>query len=155
VISVKYLNPFLEAIGNVLQAEAGLNARRAGSLKLSHSSHTTHDVTVLIHMIGHIRGVVIFSMSEDLALTIVGRILDQPFKEFNDLARSGISELGNVIVGQAGMGLAQVGYQVDISVPTLLQGRGMKISTLDLERIIVPIQTEAGALQVDLALRAI
>jgi chemotaxis protein CheX len=153
MINVKFLNPFLAAVSNILTIEAGIKAERGGNLKLAHDGYVTDDITVLVSLIGQVRGVVIFGMSEKTALSIVARILGQPFDEFDDLACSGISELGNVITGQASTGLGTVGYKVDISVPTVLRGRGTLISTLDIDRVVVPIKTDIGPMQIDLALR--
>ena len=49
--------------------------------------------------------------------------------------------------------LSQAGYETTISPPTLIQGRGIKISTLDFSRIVVPLTTDIGEIMVHLALR--
>ncbi|MFN8455264.1 MAG: hypothetical protein U0401_11465, partial [Anaerolineae bacterium] len=41
-----------------------------------------------------------------------------------------------------------------ISVPTLIVGKGSRISTLGIDRVVVPLETELGTLRVNLALRA-
>ena len=73
--------------------------------------------------------------------------------EFDRLAQSGIAELGNVITGQASRRLAEAGFQADISPPTLVMGKGTLISTLDFQRLMVPLRTPLGDLQINLALR--
>ena len=151
-MNVQFLNPFVEAAFAVLEAEAGLEAKR-GQLSLQRSAATSDDITVLISMVGQVQGVVLYSLSEMTALAIVSKILGQPFEEFDELAQSGIGEIGNVITGQAGNRLSQVGYEVNISPPTMIMGKGTLISTLDFERIKVPIQTEFGTIQLDIALR--
>jgi chemotaxis protein CheX len=150
--NVKFMNPFIEAASDVLKAEVGTKVQR-GDLTLQKSSMTTNDITVLISLVGQVQGVVLYGLSLNTALTLVSRITEQEFKEFDNLAQSGIAELGNVITGRATVKLAEAGYTSMISPPTLIQGKNMQISTLDFARIIVPLITEAGEITVHLALR--
>lgn len=151
-MNVQFLNPFIEAAFSVLQAEANLEAKRK-DLSLQKAASTTDEVTVLVSMVGQVKGIVLYGMSEKMSLGIVSRILDQPFEEFDDLAQSGIGELGNVITGQAGQRLAGAGYEVNISPPTLIQGKGAIISTLDFDRLVVPLATDLGDITIHLAVR--
>jgi chemotaxis protein CheX len=153
-MNVKFLNPFLLAAADVLEAEVGLASTR-GSLSLQKSSLTGSEVTVLISIIGQVQGVVLYGMSIATSLAIVSRIMGQPFTEFDNLAQSGIGELGNVISGKATINLSNAGFQTTISPPTLIVGEGAQISTLDFSRIVVPLETEVGQLVVHLAVREI
>jgi len=151
-MKVDYLNPFLDAAREVLAAEADVHVSH-GPLVLQRSALTTDDITVLISMVGRVQGVVLYGLSQDTALNLVGRIMAQEFHEFDNLAQSGIAELGNVITGRASVKLAEAGYPTDISPPGLVLGRDVTISTLDFPRIVVPLSCEAGSLMVHLALR--
>ncbi len=151
-MNVKFLNPFVDAANEVLMAEASMKVTR-GSLTLQKSAMTASDVTVLLTLVGQVQGVVLYGMSTSTALKIVSRMMGQDFAEFDNLAQSGVAELGNVITGCATIKLAEVGYEATISPPTVIEGRGVKISTLDFSRIVVPLTTEAGDIIIHLALR--
>lgn len=151
-MNVTFLNPFVEAAFQVLEAEVGVKAER-GELSLERSACTSNDVTVMISMVGQVRGVVLYGISEKTGIEIVSRILGQRFDEFDELAQSGIGELGNVITGQASQRLAAVGLEAQISPPTLVMGKGTLISTLDFQRLVVPLHTEVGDMVIHLALR--
>jgi chemotaxis protein CheX len=151
-MNVKFMNPFLEAADEVLRAECGLEAKR-GSLSLQKSALTADDITVLISLIGDIQGVVLYGLSTKTALAIVSRVMGQEFREFDSLAQSGVAELGNVITGRATVKFSQAGFSANISPPTLIQGKGVTISTLDFARVCVPLQTEVGEMMAHLALR--
>ena len=75
------------------------------------------------------------------------------FEEFDALAQSGIGELGNVITGRAAVLLAEAGFPADIAPPMLLVGRNMLISTLDVQRLVIPIETEMGNVEIQVALK--
>lgn len=151
-MNVRFLNPFVEAACEVLQAEMGITAER-GTLSLQRSACTADEVTAMIALVGDVEGVVLYGMSEATAIAMVSRILGQPFDAFDDLAQSGIGELSNVITGQASMRLADAGFEAKISPPTLVIGAGTTISTLDFQRLVVPLHTELGDVYVHLALR--
>ncbi|MHB0875720.1 MAG: chemotaxis protein CheX, partial [Anaerolineae bacterium] len=107
----------------------------------------------LISLVGDVQGSVMYSMPTSMALGLVARMMGEPFEEFDELAQSGIGELGNVITGQAATKLSQTGITVDLSVPTLIIGRGATISTLDFQRLVVPLDTDLGTMHIHLALR--
>jgi chemotaxis protein CheX len=152
VTNVKFLNPFVEAANEVLQAEARVSVTR-GALSLHKSALTTDEVTVLISLVGQVQGVVLYSLSVRTGLALISRMMNQAFTEFDNLAQSGVAELGNVITGRASVKLSEAGVTSTLSPPTLIQGRGVSLSTLDFARIVVPLACEVGEITVHLALR--
>mgnify|MGYP001277081214 CR=1 FL=1 len=149
---VALLNPFIVAAGEVLNTELGVRASR-GSLTLNREAHVSDDISVLISIVGDIWGVAIISLSFETAKLIVSQMLGEKVPEFNELAQSGIGELGNVITGRATTKLSEAGFDADISVPTMIVGKGSRISTFDMDRLIVPLETEYGIVTLSLALR--
>ena len=145
-------NAFIVAAGKVLGSETDMSVQR-GSLELHRDAYVTDDITVLISVVGDIWGIVIISLSFDTAKAVISQMLGQEITEFSELAQSGIGELGNVIVGQASTRLAEAGYNTDISVPTLIVGKGSTISTLDIDRLVVPLETKLGTVRLNIALR--
>jgi chemotaxis protein CheX len=151
-MNVKHLIPFIEAAYEVILAEAGYKMRRGG-LSLDKGPYLTDEITVIISLVGDASGTVFYSLSGKTALNIVSVILGEPLHELDALAQSGIAELGNVITGRASVKLAQAGFESTISPPTLMIGEGAVISTLDLPRLIVPLEGEPGNLVIHLALQ--
>lgn len=152
-MNVKFLNPFVEAAYEVLHMETKYQTTQ-GEVKLGKSASITDDVTVILSLIGLAEGMVFYSMSEQTAKAFASAILGKEFTEFDGLAQSGIAELGNVITGRAVVKLSRAGYHASISPPTLLLGAGAQISTLDVPRITVPIESDkGGTLTIHLALR--
>jgi chemotaxis protein CheX len=151
-MNVKFLNPFLDATFEVIEFETGLNLQR-GQLSLEKNAYVTEDLTVIISLVGAVEGNVLYSMSKTTALALVSRIMGQPVDAMDPLMQSGIAELGNVITGRASIKLAEAGYESNISPPTLLVGKGATIYTLDIGRVVVPLNSEYGSLRIHLALR--
>src|SRR5688572_26357817 len=118
-MNVNLMNPFLRAAKEVLEQETGLQVSR-GDLSLQRSCYTGTDITTLLSVMGDVRGVVLYGIDEPMALQLVSTMLGQPQELFDELAQSGIAELGNVITGLATTGLGEAGYRCNISVPTLI-----------------------------------
>lgn len=151
-MNVKFLNPFIEATFEVLKIESGITSER-GDLSLEKTPYMTQDVTVIIGLVGSVQGTVFYGMDTSTALAIVSRMIGDTIPELNNLAQSGIAELGNVITGRASVKLSQAGFEATISPPSLLIGAHATISTLDFARLVVPINTDCGTILIHLALR--
>ena len=149
---VEFVNPFVQAAREVVEYEIGGQTAR-GKIRVEKSAYTTDEVTAVVGVAGRVAGVVLYSMSEATARAIVSRLMAQEFPEFDSLAQSGIGELGNVITGRAGALLAEAGYPSNITPPALLVGKGTMVTTLDLNRLVFPLQTEVGPLEVQVVLR--
>jgi chemotaxis protein CheX len=80
-------------------------------------------------------------------------MMGQDFPELDALAQSGIAELGNVITGRAACLLSEGGLASDLAPPMLIVGRGSMISTLDVQRLVIPMQTEFGQIEIQVALK--
>jgi chemotaxis protein CheX len=152
-VKVEIISPFLQAASEVLESELGADPER-GALHVQKSACTTNEVTTVVGVTGQVAGIVLYSMSMATAIGLVSRMMGQEFTEFNALAQSGIGELGNVITGRAVVLLSQAGYQTNITPPALVIGMGTMITTLDLNRLVFPLQTDVGALEVQVVLKA-
>lgn len=146
------LEPFVQAAREVLAHEIGAEVT-PGRLSLEKGAATTLDVTVVIGITGRLTGVALYSMENEVARGIVGKMVGSPVAELDELALSGIAELGNVITGHATTLLAQLGLHCDISPPMLLLGSGSRISTMAIQRLVIPLETDLGTLSAQVAIK--
>ena len=151
-MNVNFLNPFVNAAFEVIQAEAGITSQR-GDLTLERVPYRTEDITVIIGLVGSVEGTVFYSMDQKTAMFLVSKMLGEEITVIDRLAQSGISELANVITGRASVLLSESGFEATISPPALIIGKDAIISTLDFPRLIVPLMMETGQLRIHLALR--
>jgi chemotaxis protein CheX len=147
----EFVNPFLQAASEVLQAELGAEPSR-GVVALRKSACTTEDVTALVRVYGAIAGYVLYSMNDHTARSIVEHIQGTPCAQLDEVARSGIGELGNVITGRAATLLAEAGYSSVLAPPQLIVGQGTMISSVDERRLVIPLETLAGKLEIEVVL---
>src|SRR5919204_540468 len=135
--------PFVLAAKGVLEQEIGGDIGR-GSISVEKGDFEAGEVTAVVGVTGTLSGAVMYRMSEATALAIVRQMMGQKFGELDALARSGVGELGNVISGRAGVLLEKAGVRTEIAPPMLIVGRGGSMSSLDIPRLLVPLQTSAG-----------
>lgn len=146
------LEPFVEAAREVLAQELGIEVT-PGKLALATGAATTLDVTVVIGITGRLTGIAVYGMPSAMALGVVGRMLGTPVTALDEMALSGIAELGNVITGHATTLLAGLGLVCDISPPILLLGAGSRLSTVSIQRLVIPLATDIGTLQAQVAIK--
>ena len=92
-------------------------------------------------------------MAETVSLKLISAILGQDASELDELGQSGIAEMANVIAGTAGIQLADENIETIINPPLVLVGRGARLSTVEIQRLVVPLTTAYGEVKLHVALR--
>jgi chemotaxis protein CheX len=151
---VEYINPFVEATFNVLNEVLDVDVKR-GELSLKSATIAIQGVAALVGLAGDVEGRVLFDMTRETALVVAGVMNGQVFSELDDLAKSTIQELANMITAQAVTKLHDLGFKFDLTPPALFTGENMEVSnTLKVEALIVPMHLGSyGKLEVNVAIR--
>ena len=149
---VEYINPFVETAYNVLKEVLGGEVKR-GDLYLKSTSMPVMGVATLVGLAGDVEGRVLFDMSMETALRIASQMNGEELPVFDELAKDTITELANLITAQAVTKLHELGFRFDLTPPALFTGERMEISVQNVEALIVPMITEQGKLEVNVAIR--
>ena len=141
-MKVEYINPFIESASQVLEEIASLKSER-GALKMKDPNKPFRDVCVILGLIGQVNGQVVYGFDESTARSVVSKMMmGAEVIEFDEMARSALGELGNIITGKASVGLEEAGFPIEISPPTLVMATNVRISSLNIPIIVVPLDTE-------------
>jgi chemotaxis protein CheX len=152
-MNVAFINPFIESTLRSLDMMAGIQAEKTG-LELKEDLITTYDVSAIIGLTGETSGSIIITMPEKLACRIASNMLMEEIGSLNKNVEDAIGEIGNIVVGDARRSLIQEGYQLSISIPTVVVGVGLKISRSgDVPCIAIPFTTQYGDFEVNVGLR--
>jgi chemotaxis protein CheX len=149
---VQIVNRYVQSALDVMSKETGLPVKRGGLL-LEGNPYTTEDVTAVIGISGQLTGSIYLSMAQPTALKIISAIIGQETTDLDELGQSGIAEMANVIAGTAGIQLAEDGIETTINPPLVLVGRGARLSTVEIQRLVVPLTTAHGEVKLHVALR--
>jgi chemotaxis protein CheX len=152
-MNVAYINPFIESTVRSLDMMAGIQAEKIG-LSIKEDLITTYDITAIIGLTGETSGSIIISVPANLACKIASNMLMEDITEMNQAVQDAIGEIGNIVVGDARRILIQEGFQLNISIPTVVMGKGHIISRSgDVPCIAIPFRTEHGDFEVNVGLR--
>lgn len=153
---VEYINPFVESAYNVLQEVLQSEVKR-GELYLKSSAMPVLGVAAIVGLAGDVEGRVLFDMSQETAIKIASKMLEdmemEPVTSMNDMARATITELANMITGQAVTKLHNLGFSFDLTPPAIFTGENMEVSNTDVEALIVPMDLPMGKIEINVAIR--
>lgn len=120
-MQAEVINPFLESASTVLEQVANVKPT-AGKLGLKDVRFVEHYVWIQIGVSGQMTGDVVFGLHEEVALKLVSAMMGGfVLTELDEMGQSAISELGNMISGNASTILYNKGVKVDIKPPRLLE----------------------------------
>jgi chemotaxis protein CheX len=149
---VEYINPFVEAAFNVLREVLSVEIKR-GELYLKSSSQPVLGVATIVGLAGDVEGRVLLDMTKETALAIASEMNGEDITVMDDLARATISELANMITGQAVTKLHELGFKFDLTPPAIITGNNMEVSNAGVEALIVPVEMSIGKIEINVAVR--
>lgn len=151
-MNVEYINPFIEASQTVFRQIAGIEAT-LGKIYLKNSPYKSDDIIVIVGLTGKIRGQAIFSMKLNVAMNIASSMMGgMPVNQLDEISKSAISELTNMILGNAATILYNRGVGVEITPPSLIMGDNIQVSSSKAKTICIPLQLSNGnSMEIDIS----
>ncbi len=151
-MKVQYINPFVSACFSVCEIALGMKPEK-GTLSMRPKIFATQQCNVIMGVTGGIEGQILYGMSLITADRIASQMLGQPVLTFDNLAASAIGELGNMITGNAMSLLAEAGITCDITPPSIVRGSNVKMTTLNVPALVVPICLPIGEIELTVSLQ--
>ena len=149
---VEYINPFVESAFNVLKEVLQGDVKR-GELYLKSTSMPVMGVAALVGLAGDVEGRVLFDMDKPTALRIASAMNGENLPTLDELVKATITELANMITAQAVTKLHELGFRFDLTPPAIFTGDNMEVTDQDVEALIVPMETEHGKIEINVAIR--
>jgi chemotaxis protein CheX len=151
-MKAEYLNPFLQAFDNVVGQVVNVKTER-GQLFIKEGSVKSGEVVISIGVTGDLTGSVILNMSECTAKIIASKMMfGMEVKELDDMAKSAISELGNMIAGNSASFFMDIGKNINITPPSLYTGTNMTLYAYKGKALCVPMKIENQTVEIDISL---
>lgn len=152
-MDVEFINPFINVSVNLFNMVCSVKASRGG-IFIKDSTFFADRVVIIIGIAGEYRGQVFFSMDESTACNIASSMMfGMKVSELDDMSKSAIAELGNMIMGNVSTEFFNSGIKIEITPPTILVGRDMAVSTKGIKTICIPLILEGlGKVEIDISL---
>lgn len=143
IISVEHINPFLLSAQQILTQVCNIQTK-VGQLSKESMCMDGESVFIMLGVTGEMTGQVCIVFNLEGAKDVASRMMmGMPVAEIDDMAKSALSELGNMIMGNAATLLANNDLRIDITPPTLGMGT-TKLSSPNMTTIKVPLVYESG-----------
>lgn len=151
-MKTEYINPFLDAFSNVVKMTMNVNPEKK-QLYIKEGSQRSGEVVISIGITGDLNGNFILNMKEDAAKNVASRMMmGMPVAELDDMAKSAIAELGNMVAGNAASNFSNTGLNIDITPPSMYTGKEMSIFSYKAKTICIPMSLESNVIEIDVAL---
>ncbi|QHT62639.1 chemotaxis protein CheX [Paenibacillus lycopersici] len=119
-MKAEYINPFLESAKIVIEQVVQVRPS-TGQPGMKEIELADNYIWIQIGINGQINGDIVFGLHEHVALKMVSAMMGgYPIDAMDEMGRSAISELGNMISGNASTMLFGQGVKVDITPPKVL-----------------------------------
>ena len=151
-MQVEFIEPFIRATFSVLAQVVDASPERGPLTLRDGNTFTSQELSTVLGVSGHIEGVALYGMSRVTALKIVSQMLGKNVKEIDEMASSALTELANIITGNAATHLEATGFQCEITPPSLICGSGVQVTTI-CPALLVPVSSQFGTIDINIALR--
>lgn len=137
-IKAEQINPFLISAKQVLQQVCQIDVQ-IGPISKDNFTVSGEPMFIMLGITGEIGGQVCIVMDEVVAMDVASRMMmGMPVTEIDEMVKSALSELGNMVMGNAATILSNNNIKIDITPPTLLIGSAT-LSSPDIAIIKVPL----------------
>ncbi|MEI8623736.1 chemotaxis protein CheX [Pseudoalteromonas sp. B137] len=151
-MNVEFINPFLSSLINVLSTMAQTQLK-LGKPRIKTDEIACGDVSGLIGMVGpQTRGSFSITFDEELALTIMERMLGERPDAIDEEVTDMVGEITNMVTGGAKNLLGEKGFDFDMATPIVVSGKGHTITHKSQgKKIIMPFSCDAGNANIEVS----
>ena len=137
-VDIKYINPFVKATILVLEM-LGMSGGKLGKPTLSDLKFPDNAFLIQVGVTGGMKGQVIIGLTEQKAKDTASiMMMGMPVPELDDMARSALGELGNMIMGNTATIFSTMDIVFDITPPLSMHGYDLKLQA-ETTAIKIPI----------------
>lgn len=150
-MDVKYVNPFIEAF-NTVMPQLGFGSVRIGKLGAKSKDVVSSGIIIVLGIVGAIRGNIVYTLNIESAKLFASTIMmSMPIEEIDEMAKSALSELTNMLTAHAATRFAELGLAIDISTPTTLQGENISVKMGSDQILSVELLADENPMEINIA----
>ena len=134
-MNVETINPFIQGTKQVLHTVCNAESKMG---KVYIKSKPFEDkLNITIGIVGEVKGKVNYSFTEDVALFIASKMMFTEITNLDDISKSAICEIANMISGGIATVFSNNGKVIDITTPKLQEN----FENCELEKLIsIPLE---------------
>lgn len=153
-MDVKHVNPFIESFTTVMPQLGFVNIRK-GNMSVKGKDLTGSGIVIIVGIVGAIRGNIVYSMNLESAKKIASTMMmGMPIIEFDEMSKSALSELTNMLTANAATNFSSIGIAIDISTPTLLHGDNIAIKMSSNQVLCIELIADDIPIEINISFEA-
>lgn len=153
-MNAEIVNKFITAVSTVLSEYFHITVQPGGAPGIAQSGMQMDSVMVMVSIIGDLEGQFMFGYSDETALSVARAMMGNPeYPEFDDMCRSALAELGNIVGGMSATQLTGMGFHTDLAPPSVITGHDMHVQMSANPMLMVPVRSSAGEFRFFIAAR--
>lgn len=151
-VNVEHINPFLIASTKILKDMCSIDAK-LGRPFIKQPIFLENTLVIFIGFTGEMKGQVMIAFENPVACDVASKMMMMPITEMDDMSRSAICELGNMIMGNTATIFSTKGIAIDITPPTVGNG-SMSFTNNFAQNICVPLEYDGDKkIEINIAIK--
>lgn len=151
-VNVEHINPFLMASTKILKEMCFIDAT-VGKPYIKNPTFFQDTLIILIGFTGEMKGQAMISFDNSIACDVASKMIMMPITQMDELAKSAIGELGNMIMGNTATIFSTKGIAIDITPPTIGTGT-ISFTTSFAQNICIPLVYEGNkTIEINIAIK--
>ena len=120
-MKAEHVNPFIISVCKVMKDMCMLDLK-IGKPSLRQQSFPEENSLIRLGLVGQLSGEVLLNFEPQTALGVVSKMMMMPVNAIDAIGQSAISELGNMVAGNAATVFANNNIMIDITPPDYFIG---------------------------------
>jgi chemotaxis protein CheX len=146
-MKAEHINPFILSVCKVVKDMCMMDLQ-IGKPVMKKETYSDDSSIIKLGLVGALTGTVVLNLEHSTALGIISKMMMMPMQTIDEIGQSAISELGNMIAGNAATVFASNDILIDITPPSYCLGKDYQGD--DNEMFSIPFTSEAGPISVDI-----
>jgi len=148
----EYANVFITSAVEVFRKEVGIQLSRK-ELVRKNAPVPGFPISIILGITGAVKGQIVYSMGEEFAFHVAKAMLPNKLPaDLRKLMNSAVSEIANIITGQASIVLAGENDMINLTPPVVVMANDLRVDFLDLPTIALSLISEIGIFEINIAL---
>ena len=150
-MDVRHVNPFIESFTTVMP-QLGFSNIQRGNLSVKGQELTYSGVIIIVGIVGAIKGNVVYCIGIEAAKKIASTMMmGMPVDTLDEMSRSALSELTNMLTANAATSFFNAGITMDISTPTLLYGENISVKMSSNQVLCIQLLADEYPIEINIA----
>ena len=127
-MNARIVNAFIDSVVSTLKNSLRVNPK-LGKPSIVQKLTPDHSIVTILGITGNVDGNLIYTFSNETGLKVVSAMMGMEYNQLDEIALSAFGELGNMTVGKLTMNLEKLGFSTDVTPPTVISGKDLKMKT--------------------------